>query len=141
MKLKKIGEIATKKVPLWQPMLLVIILLLGGVIATVVTKTTQPQQKKAPSGGTTLGATTVTDKLVSGVTDLAGSVSQTVQKDAQTALGSLQQSLQQTVQDVASKSTTQAKAFVFDNTLGKLLQNINTLPADQQELIKKAICK
>ena len=38
-------------------------------------------------------------------------------------------------------STRIRKEFVFDNTLGKLLQNINSLPADQQDLIKKAICK
>jgi len=56
-------------------------------------------------------------------------------------LGLAQQTVQQTMQGIASKSANQAKEFVFDNTLGKILQNINTLPTDQQDLIKKAICK
>lgn len=144
MKLQKIEEIATRQVPIWQPALLVTLLLAGFFGVPLITKTTPPKEE-VKSVGTTLGVETIKERLDSGVKNiaqpLANQLVDQVQKEAGVVLGLAQNAVSQTVQSVASQGASQAKEFVFDNTLGKLLQNINTLPADQQELIKKAICK
>lgn len=140
MKLKQIEEIATRQVPIWQPVLLGALLLAGFFAVPLLAKSTPPIEKKS-SAGMTLGVDTIKDTLDRGVEHIAKPLAAQLQKEAGTVLGLAQEAVQQTVQNVASKSAEQAKEFVFDNTLGKLLQNINSLPTDQQDLIKKAICK
>ncbi|MCX6731992.1 MAG: hypothetical protein NTV98_00445 [Candidatus Roizmanbacteria bacterium] len=140
MKLKQIEEIATRQVPIWQPALLVSLLLAGYIVVPLIAKKpSMPQTNK--SSGSTLGVNTIQEQLDNGINSIVKPAADQIQKQAGVVLGIAQQTVQQTVQDVASKSADQAKEFVFDNTLGKVLQNINTLPADQQDLIKKAICK
>ena len=141
MRLKKIEEIATKKVPVWQPILLVILLLLGYFLVPLITKKNTSRTEKNDTNGSTLGANVIQDQLTHEVGNVIKPVSDQLKKEAGVVLGIAQESVQQTVHDIASSSATQAKEFVFDNTLGKLLQNINTLPGYQQELIKNAICK
>ncbi len=143
MKLKQIEEIATKQVPIWQPALLGTLLLLGIFVGPLITKKSPPIEK-SESIGSTLGIDSIKEQLSAGVNtmeDAVKPISDKLQKEAGVVLGLAQQAVQQTVQNVASQGANQAKEFVFDNTLGKVLQNINTLPADQQDLIKKAICK
>jgi hypothetical protein len=140
MKLKQIEEIATHQVPIWQPALLVTLLLAGYIIVPIVSKQI-PVPQKNQTLGSTLGVNTIKEELNDGVNTVVKPAANQLQKDAGVVLGVAQQVIQQAMQDVASKSANQAKEFVFDNTLGKVLQNINTLPADQQDLIKKAICK
>lgn len=141
MKLKQIEDIATKQVPIWQPALLVVLLLLGNVIVPNILKQKEIQSSKKKSVGMTLGENTIKKRIEDGVQKVILPYSEELQKEAGKVLGIAQVSVQQTVQNFASNSAEQAKEFVFDNTLGKVLQNINTLPTDQQELIKKAICK
>lgn len=141
MKLQKIEEIVKKQVPVWQPTLLVLLLLLGFLAVPLISKKTPPPEVEKKIDGKTLGVSTVEDALNSGITKVGKPLATQLQKEAGVVLGLAQDVVQQTVQSIASKSAETAKEFVFDNTLGKLLQNINTLPADQQELIKKAICK
>jgi hypothetical protein len=140
MKLKQIEEIATRQVPIWQPALLVVLLLAGFFAVPLMTKPTPPVEKKS-TAGMTLGVDTIKETLDSGVKNIAKPLAAQLQKEVGVVLGLAQEAVQQTAQNVASKSAEQAKEFVFDNTIGKLLQNINSLPADQQDLIKKAICK
>jgi hypothetical protein len=137
MKLKEIEEIATRQVPIWQPALLVTLLLAGYIVVPLIAK----KNPSTPQTGSTLGVETIKDQFNNGVETVVKPASEQLQKEAGVVLGVAQQTVQQAVQDIASKSAEQAKEFVFDNTLGKVLQNINTLPADQQDLIKKAICK
>jgi hypothetical protein len=145
MKLRQIEEIATKQVPIWQPVLLGTLLLLGVFVVPLIAKKTPPLERKSESFGSTLGVSTfkkqLSDGFTTGVNEVVRPLSVKLQKEAEKVLGIAQESVQQKVQDVASQSAEQAKEFVFDNTLGKVLQNIKTLPADQQDLIKKAICK
>ncbi|MFZ2205916.1 MAG: hypothetical protein WA061_01375 [Microgenomates group bacterium] len=141
MKLKQIEEIATRKVPVWQPGLLIVLLLMGYFIVPILAKNTQKPSEQNKSTGTTLGINTLKEDIKNKVVDSAQPYLKQVQKDAESVLGVAQQTVQNAVQDIASKSADSAKVFVFDNTLGKVLQNINTLPSDQQELIRKAICK
>ncbi len=144
MKLKQIEEIATRKVPIWQPVLLITLLLLGYVVVPIIAKQVTTKAQKKESIGSTLGAETIKNNLqdsVNNVQDAVKPYSDQLQKDAGSVLGIAQQTVQNTIQSVASQSADQAKQFLFDNTLGKLLQNLNSLPADQQDLIKKAICK
>lgn len=140
MKLKQIEEIATRQVPIWQPALLVTLLLAGYIVVPLAAKKSSPPQANE-SKGSTLGINTIQEELDHGLNSVVKPAADQIQKQAGTVLGIAQQAVQQTVQDVASKSADQAKEFVFDNTLGKVLQNIGTLPSDQQDLIKKAICK
>ena len=142
MKLKQIEEIATRQVPIWQPVLLITLLVLGYVVIPQILKQkeNQPQVKKETLGAA-LGINTIKKQLGDGVENVVKPLSLQLQKEAGKVLGIAQESVQQTVQNVASQSADKAKEFVFENTLGKVLQNINTLPADQQDLIKKAICK
>jgi len=140
MKLKQIEEIATKPVPIWQPALLVVLLLAGYIVVPIIAKKNS-NLLEGNKTGSTLGAETVKKQFSDGVSNIIKPVSDQLQKEAGVVLGLAQQTVQQTMQGIASKSANQAKEFVFDNTLGKILQNINTLPTDQQDLIKKAICK
>ena len=101
--------------------------------------------KKNEQVGSTLGIETVKEQanksLNTGFNSLDAVVKPAaikLQQEVGTVLGIAQQTAIQTVQDVASKSADQAKEFVFDSTFGKILQNINTLPSDQQDLIKKS---
>ena len=140
MKLKQIEEIATKPVPIWQPVLLISLLLLGFFAVPLIAKKPAPSQN-VQSIGSTLGASDIKKKVESEIKNIAKPLSDNLQKEAGVAMGIAQKAVQQTVQNIASQSANQAKEFVFDNTLGKVLQNIKTLPTDQQDLIKKAICK
>ena len=88
-----------------------------------------------------MGIETIKKQLGNEIITVAKPLSNQLQKEAGVVLGIAQQKVQETVQNVASKSAEQAKTFVFDNTLGKVLQNINSLPTNEQDLIKKAICK
>ena len=140
MKLKQIEEIATRTVPIWQPVLLVALLLLGTfAIPLIAQKDSQVQKKE--SLGTTLGISNIKDKINNEVKNIVLPLSENIQKETGVVMGVAQKTVQQTVQNIASQSASQAKEFVFDNTIGKVLQNINTLPLEEQELIKKAICK
>lgn len=141
MKLKQIEEIATRQVPIWQPTLLAALLLLGYVIVPAILKQKEIQPIKKESLGTTLGIETIKKQVDAGIQNVIKPYSIQLQKEAGKVLGTAQVAVSQTAQNIASHSAEQAKEFIFDNTLGKVLQNINTLPADQQELIKKAICK
>lgn len=142
MKLKQIEEIATKPVPVWQPALLISLLLLGFFAVPLITpkKAPQPEPKKELFGAI-LGTGDIKKQLTTNVQNAVKPLSATIQKEAGVVLGLAQQALTQSVQNIASQSGEQAKEFVLDNTLGKLLQNINSLSNDQQDYIKKAICK
>ncbi|MDH7476300.1 MAG: hypothetical protein QHH09_02395 [Microgenomates group bacterium] len=47
----------------------------------------------------------------------------------------------ETVVDTASKSAGVVSEFVFENTIGNLLKQIEKLPPEQKEQIKKEICR
>ena len=141
MKLKAIEEIATRQVPIWQPALLVSLLLAGYIAVPLIAKKAPVVPKKSTPVGSTLGVETVREQLNNGVNAVVKPAVKELQKEAGAVLGLAAQAVQQSAQSVASAGASQAKEFVLDNTLGKLLQNINTLPADQQDFIKKAICK
>ncbi|MFH0773370.1 MAG: hypothetical protein V1922_03600 [bacterium] len=141
MKLKQIEEIATRQIPLWQPALLIALLFLGYFVVPLIAKNTPIPAKKSKSIGSTLGVEVIKKQLNEGMNTVVKPAADQLQKEAGVVLGLAQQTVQQTVQNIASTSANQAKEFVFDNTLGKVLENINTLPKDQQDLIKKAICK
>jgi len=141
MKLKNIEEIATKKVPVWQPALLISLLLLGTFVIPLIAKTSTQTSSANSETGSTLGVETFRDTVDKGISSVVKPLSNQLQKEAGVVLGLAQQTVLQTVQNIASQSANQAKEYIFDNTLGKVLQNINTLPVDQQNLIKKAICK
>ncbi|PIV08925.1 hypothetical protein COS52_00185 [Candidatus Roizmanbacteria bacterium CG03_land_8_20_14_0_80_39_12] len=139
MKLKQIEEIATRQIPIWQPTLLITLLLLGNVLIPMILKEKELKPPKKESLGSTLGIESIKKQVNEELKNVKPLTDQ-LQKEAEKVLGVAQETVQQTVQNVATQSTEKAKEFVFDNTLGKVLQNINTLPADQQD-IKKAICK
>lgn len=138
MKLKQIADVAQKQVPVWQPTLLGLLLILGFTIVPLVAKNTSstPSTTKT-SPGSTLGAESLVNTLQQGATNLVQPYTQALQKQAENVLGVAQQ----TATDAVITSTQQAKDYVIDNTVGKLLNNVQTLPADQLDIIKKAICK
>lgn len=45
------------------------------------------------------------------------------------------------VTDTASRSTEIVTDFIFDNTVGSIVKQINKLPEKQQEEIKERVCK
>ncbi len=47
----------------------------------------------------------------------------------------------QIVSSTASKSADAVSKFIFDNTIGKIIDQVKILPKDQQEKIKQEICK
>lgn len=141
MKLKQIEEIAKKPVPVWQPVLLIILLLLGIIVVPLITKNAPRSAQKNTSLESMLNINTLKEKLGIGVKTVLKPLSMQLQKEAGVTLGIAGQAVQQTAEEIATRSASQAKEFVLDNTLGKALQNFKSLSTDQQELIKKAICK
>jgi len=141
MKLKPIGEIATKRVPVWQPILLIALLLFGYFAIPLIAKKNSALEKKNKSIGSTLGVSTIKEQFNNGMNTIVKPAANQLQQEAGVVLGRAQRTAQQKMQKVASSSANQAKEFILENTLGKVLQNINALPKDQQDFIKKAICK
>lgn len=138
MKLKEIEEIAVQKVPVWQPTLLILLLLLGFVaVPLIANQAKEESQKKQIAPGSTLGVETIQQTVDTGVENYVKPYAQKLQQGVESVLGVAQQS----ATDIASRSAQQAKIYVFDNTVGKVLDSVHSLPTDQQELIKKAICK
>lgn len=138
MKLKEIEEIAVQKVPVWQPTLLILLLLLGFVaVPLIANQAKEESQKKQIAPGSTLGVETIQQSVDTGVEKYVKPYAQKLQEGVESVLGVAQQS----ATDIASQSAQQAKIYVFDNTVGKVLDSVHSLPTDQQELIKKAICK
>lgn len=45
------------------------------------------------------------------------------------------------VSKVASQSSDAATKFIFDNTIGNIIQQVEKLPKEQQEKIKEQVCK
>lgn len=45
------------------------------------------------------------------------------------------------VSKVASQSSDAAAKFIFDNTIGNIIQQVEKLPKEQQEKIKEQVCK
>lgn len=64
----------------------------------------------------------------------------TVSKTEEMA-GSVLGELTQTVIDTATQSAQKATDFVFDSTVGSIVKQVEKLPQNQQEEIKKEICK
>jgi predicted PurR-regulated permease PerM len=137
MKLQQIEEIATHKVPVWQPALLIVLLVLGfTVVPYIARQSEQKPEKITEQKGLTLGVNTLRDTVDQGVDQLKP-YAQKIQRGVESVLGVAQQS----AVDIATQSAQQAREYVFDNTVGKVLQSVQSLPNDQQDLIKKAICK
>lgn len=137
MKLQQIEEIATHKVPVWQPALLIVLLILGfTVVPHIAQQSQQKPAKVVEQKGLTLGVNTLKDTVDQGIDQLKP-YAQKIQKGVESVLGVAQQS----AVDIATQSAEQAKEYVFDNTVGKVLQSVQSMPDEQQELIKKAICK
>lgn len=138
MKLKEIEEIVEHKVPMWQPALLILLLLLGfTVVPLIVNQAEKAEQKKQKETGNTLGVESIRQTVDGGVEQYVKPYAQKLQQGVESVLGVAQQS----ATDIASQSAQQAKDYVFDNTVGKVLESVHSLPSDQQDLIKKAICK
>lgn len=138
MKLKEIEEIAVQKVPVGQPTLLILLLLLGfTVVPFIASQAEKESQHKPIEVGSTLGVETIQKTVDSGVERYVKPYAEKLQQGVESVLGVAQQS----ATDIASQSAQQAKEYVFDNTVGKVLESVHSLPTDQQDLIKKAICK
>ncbi len=138
MKLKEIEEIAVQKVPVWQPTLLIFLLLLGfTVVPFIASQAEKESQQKPIEVGSTLGVETIQKTVDSGMERYVKPYAEKLQQGVESVLGVAQQS----ATDIASQSAQQAKEYVFDNTVGKVLESVHSLPADQQDLIKKAVCK
>jgi len=137
MKLKQIADVAQKQVPVWQPVLLGLLLLLGFTVVPLIAKTAPTDAKKELVTGSTLGIQTVKDTLSENATNLAKPYVDNLQKQAESVLGVAQQ----TATSIVVTSSQQAKDYVIDSTLGKLLDSVHSLPKEEQDILKKAICK
>jgi len=127
MKLKEIEEIVEHKVPIWQPALLIILLILGFSIVPLIAHQAKELEKKTPAKETILGVETIQKTVDSGVEQYVIPYAQKLQQGVESVLGVAQQS----ATDIASQSAQQAKEYVFDNTVGKVLDSVHRLPTDQ----------
>jgi hypothetical protein len=59
----------------------------------------------------------------------------------QTASGQVMGAATQYTISTASKSATMVSDFIYQNTLGKIVEQVKVLPKDQRERIKKEICR
>ena len=69
--------------------------------------------------------------------DIYNQISATAQKEAGVVLGTFTDILS----DTASQSASTLKEYIFTNTVGNLLKQIDKLPSQEKEMIKKEICR
>jgi len=69
--------------------------------------------------------------------DLYGQVSTSIQKETGIVLGTFTDLLS----DVASKSADTVKEYVITNAVGNIMKQIDKLPGQEKEMIKKEICR
>ncbi|MGB9883426.1 MAG: hypothetical protein ACPLRN_02830 [Microgenomates group bacterium] len=75
----------------------------------------------------------IVDKTKSNLNDL--------QKNTQDLIGQVLGATEEKVNQIASQSSKIVSDFVFDNTLGNLLKQIDKLPHNEKEKIKEYLCK
>ncbi len=64
-------------------------------------------------------------------------ISNSAQKEAGLVLGTFTD----LISDTASKSADTVKEYIFTNTVGNVLKQIDKLPSQEKEMIKKEVCK
>jgi len=83
---------------------------------------------------------------------LGESTKTNIKKEGEKIVGSLTETATQSINDMvaaatrlvgntATKSAQTISDYIFDNTVGNLLKQIDKLPPDQQENIRRSICK
>jgi len=111
------------------------ILLIAGAITTFAFSNKKPVQKKTT--GNVLGTEITASSIQKKIED----VSKPYIADLGDATQSLLNSASQTVASLAAESADQAKNYVIDSTLGKLIDQVKNLPQPAQDELKKQICK
>ena len=120
----------------YSPMILKLIILTclvatGFTLATIARKTILTKTRP-----TVLGNSTVNDIKKSG-TSILDEINTNTQAWASDILGVATK----TVNSTANKATETISDYVFDNTVGNLLKQIDKLPEKQREDIKRNVCK
>lgn len=62
-------------------------------------------------------------------------------RQTETSAASVLSLATQVIQNTASKSSALVSGLIYDNTFGKLVDQVKSLPPDQQQRIKEQICK
>lgn len=118
----------------WKIALLILLLAAGGV-ASYFFSNKKPVEKKQE--GNVLG----TEVSVDSVKKKIEEVSKPYVSDLENASRSIIDSASQTVASLAADSADQAKNYVIDSSVGKLIDQVKNLPSPVQEELKKQICK
>lgn len=136
MEIKKLNEEkqGNKPFPIFRAIFLFLIILLG-LLGSYVLGTKHPQKKQEQGFvlGEQIKKKGVVESAVKGVVD------QSV-KQLEKGTQGLVKEAQKVVTDTVNQTSNEARGFVFDNTVGKLLETIHTLPIQEQERVKKYIC-
>ncbi|MDO8610731.1 MAG: hypothetical protein Q7R95_09370 [bacterium] len=118
------------------PKILFIIFLVGfGMVANQIFA--KWQQKQPSVLGIEQQSKQLTQKLQIDPQQLIDAVSNSAQGISNQTI----KSTTQTITDVATKSATTISDVIFDNTIGKLLDQVKNLPQPEREKIKKEICQ
>lgn len=117
---------------LFPKLLFLAILLSGGLLANVFASQNSQRSLFTKKPSSVLGI----EKTKSS-NDIVNDFVKQTEKTTSEVLGAATQ----IVTDTASKSASIVTDFVFDNTFGKIIEQIKVLPKEQQERIKKEICK
>ncbi len=120
----------------YSPMILKLIILVcliatGFTLATIAKKTILTKTRPTVLGDT------VTKELKKSGSSLLDEINTNTQAWANEILGVATKSINKT----ASQATESISDYVFDNTVGNLLKQIDKLPEKQKEDIKRNVCK
>jgi len=138
MEIKKLNE-AKKPFPVFRAIFLFLIILLG-LLGSYVLGTKHPQSKET---GLILGEHLPSPENSQGKSFVQSVVQDTVQKSVkqlEKGTQSIVSEAGKAATNVVNQSGNETRGFVFDNTVGKLLETVRTLPPQEQERVKKFIC-
>lgn len=119
----------------WKIGVLTILLLSGAVASFAFGKKLPVEGKKEV--GKVLGTQIDTNSIQNTISDASAPYVDQLQKASLSVLTTAQQN----VVSIASQSAEQAKEYVIDSAIGKLVEQMKVLPQPAQDEIKKEICK
>lgn len=116
---------------------IIILLLIAALLINIFRKNTKANITKTLGLQTAEESKSLVDNIQQGAQDI---LDNTIKKSEQT-MGEVLGEAQNLAVKTASDSAEKIKDFVFDNTVGTILKQIDKLPEDQKEDIKRNVCK
>ncbi|MFA5136436.1 MAG: hypothetical protein WC489_03505 [Patescibacteria group bacterium] len=116
----------------------IIFLLLSAVIVSYAQlhKPSKDMRSRETDGAQQITNTDLVSDLTNSAGDVLGTVTEKTQKQVETVV----EDTKSTILESASNSASTLKDYVWDNTAGLIIKELEKLPEDEQDKIKDQIC-